>query len=348
MWHRLLAKLLEYLLSPVKVIVLSELPATSNPPQMDILLLRREGAQWTPEQRALLPDGVRDRQVAHHLLECKITESVTEQSLHQALTYDYLYSQSQQLSADEMQTYVVSAQTPQPAKLAAWGYRLSEHPGVYVSAAPLLHKVVLLVLNELRDAAHNEYFRLFASRQRVRQAALRSLRQEQPAAVWTVVLALQKAYELEGAGMSAEVTLESLLEMGEEMRKQVVASASPAERLAGLALEERLAGLGPEDLQALWQQLDRYLGQQTGPPTPVTAAALQEKHQTLLHVLRHKFGTLPVAIVQRIETTSDADQLNQWLDQALDAASLGAIHFDAKPDERRNDPTRRPENRPPP
>ena len=44
----------------------------------------------------------------------------------------------------------MSAQTPQPVKLAAWGYTVRELPGVYVSTTPLLNKVVLLVLNELR------------------------------------------------------------------------------------------------------------------------------------------------------------------------------------------------------
>lgn len=277
LWHRLLAKLLELLLTREGVAVLSELPATSNPPQIDLLLLRRQGKRWTARQRALLPDGVRDRQVAHHLLECKITESVTEQSLQQALTYDYLYRQSQQLGLQEVQSYVVSAKTPQAAKLAVWGYHRQEHPGVYVSTTPLLRRVVLLVLNELRDAPHNEYVRLFASRQRVRQEALRRLDQEASAAIWAVVFALQRAYELEGAEMSSEVTVESLLALGEEMRKQVVASASveerlaglgpeerlaglgPEERLAGLGPEERLAGLGPEELFILLKQIEAYL-----------------------------------------------------------------------------------------
>ena len=270
LWHRLLAKLLETLLVPEEVTVLSELPATSNPPEIDILLLRRAGAEWTPAQRALLPDGVRDRQMAHHLLECKITESVTEQSLLQALTYDYLYRQSQQLAEHDVQTYVVSAQTPQAAKLTAWGYTEQELPGVYVSTAPLLHKVVLLVLNQLRAEPHNEYIQLFASRQRVRQRALVSLGQVQPTALWTVILALQKAYDLKGADMSAEMTFENLLMLGEETRKKIIASATLAERLAGLSpgeleqwlaqnaqlrrevvahapAEERLEGLAPKE-----------------------------------------------------------------------------------------------------
>ncbi|MFN8494906.1 MAG: hypothetical protein U0350_45300 [Caldilineaceae bacterium] len=208
--------------------------------------------------------------MAHHLLECKITESVTEQSLQQALTYDYLYRQSQQLTEREVQTYVVSAQTPQTAKLTAWGYTAQDLPGVYVSTAPLLHKVVLLVLNELRAAPHNEYLQLFASRQWVRRRALHRLGAMQPTALWTVILALQNAYELEGVDMSREVTLENLSALGEETRKKIVASASPEERLAGLApealerwlaqhaqlrrevvahvpAEERLEGLAPKE-----------------------------------------------------------------------------------------------------
>ena len=82
----------------------------------------------------LLPDGVRDRHAAHHLLECKLTESVNEEGFQQALTYDYLYRQSQKLSSDEVQTYIVSAQTPRAAHLKGWGYEVSEHTGVYVSS----------------------------------------------------------------------------------------------------------------------------------------------------------------------------------------------------------------------
>jgi hypothetical protein len=260
LWHRLLARLLELLLTNEGVAVLSELPATSNPPRIDVLLLRRAGKRWTARQRARLPDGVRDRSAAHHLLECKITESVTEQSLQQVLTYDYLYRQSQQVALHAVQSYVVSAKTPQAAKLAAWGYTVQEQPGVYVSTLPLLRRVVLLVLNELRDEPHNEYLRLFASRQRVRQSALRRLDPAATSAIWAVVFALQKAYALEGAEMNAEITIDSLLAMGEEMRKQVVASASVAERLAGLEPAERLAGLEPAERLAGLEPAERLAG----------------------------------------------------------------------------------------
>ena len=136
-----------------------------------------------------------------------------------------MYQQSQQLSAQEIQTYVVSAHTPRATNLQAWGYQVSQHPGVYISSLPLLKRIVLLVLNELRDEPHNEFLRLFASRQQVRQTALSVLLQQQPAKwpapFWAVLFGLQQVYELEGARMNMGLTVEQVLELGEEMRKHI-------------------------------------------------------------------------------------------------------------------------------
>ena len=349
LWHRLLGKLFEIVLSPVGVTVLSELQSTSTPPKIDILLLRREGTTWTPQQMALLPDGVRDCQARHHLLECKFTESINEESFQQALTYDYLYRQSQQLATADLQTYVISAQTPRRSHLETWGYQASEQAGVYVSSLPLLKCVVLLVLNELSDAPHNDFIRLFASRHKVRTAALRMLLQQPlakwPMQFWALLFGLQRMYKVEGADMRKEWTVEEVLEVGEEMRKQVIASAAPEERLAGLAPEERLAGLAPEErlaglapeerlaglapeeLQTLVQQLQTYLGQPNKPVNTTEEATVTAQRQTLIHVLQHKFGDLPQTIVDRIVVTIDDAQLTHWLDRALDAKSLTEVDF---------------------
>ncbi|MEZ4868302.1 MAG: hypothetical protein R3C14_43640 [Caldilineaceae bacterium] len=50
--------------------------------------------------------------------------------------------------------------------------------------------------------------------------------------------------------------------------------------------------------------------------------------QTLLLILRHKFEEIPEGIVQVIEATDDRKQLNQWLEQTLDADSLEEIEFE--------------------
>ncbi len=71
-WHRLLAQLLEELLTPVGISVHPEVPVMSEPPKTDILLLTKENkGKWTPEQMARLPDGIREKKADHILLEFK-------------------------------------------------------------------------------------------------------------------------------------------------------------------------------------------------------------------------------------------------------------------------------------
>ena len=168
--HQLLARLLEIVLTPMDIAVESEVPVMSEPPRADVLLLRRRGKAWTTAQRDLLPDGVRDRNAQHHLLECKFSESLNAAAVQQALSYDYFYRQTHQLKIGELQTYVVSARTPRPAWLQQFGYTV-EQAGVYASTQPLAAKVVVLVLNELSDAPHNEFLRLFAAGSKCANAA---------------------------------------------------------------------------------------------------------------------------------------------------------------------------------
>jgi hypothetical protein len=77
-WHRLLGEVLEKLLTPVGLSVYTELSLMNRPPRADILILRRQQAHWTTAQLERLPDGVRDSQASHILLEFKYTESSTE------------------------------------------------------------------------------------------------------------------------------------------------------------------------------------------------------------------------------------------------------------------------------
>ena len=277
------------MLTPVDIVVESEIQVMSEPPKADVLLLRRWGKQWTEEQRKLLADGVRDRHAHHHLLECKFSESVNESALQQALSYDYFYRQTQQLKAGELQTYVVSAQTPRAALLKRFGYQ-PEQPGVYVTAQPLLEKIVLLVLNELRDEPQNEFLRLFASRQQVRKQTINGVLHQPlsnwPEQFWVVLFGLQRVYQLEDTAMKRAMTVEDVMEIGAELRKQAIASASPEERLAGLAPEERLAGLAPEERLAGLAPEERLAGlapeERLVGLTPEEMAAMLEQIEMLL------------------------------------------------------------------
>jgi len=70
-WHRLLARLLELILSPLGIEVHPDVSVMTAPPEADILLLRRKTGRWTKAQRAHLPDGIRDSQASHILIEFK-------------------------------------------------------------------------------------------------------------------------------------------------------------------------------------------------------------------------------------------------------------------------------------
>ena len=73
------------------MLVIAEVEVTQNPPKVDILLLPREAAVWTPEQLALLPDGIRDCNANHVLIKFKYTESLTVDAIRQAVGYEYFY-----------------------------------------------------------------------------------------------------------------------------------------------------------------------------------------------------------------------------------------------------------------
>ena len=238
----------------------------SDPPKVDIVLLRREGERWSEEQLHLLCDGIRNTIARHVLVEFKYSESLSVDALLQALGYHYFYRQSQSLSEAELQTFVMVAITPRRQLLEHFGYSVSEVPGVYRSQQPLLEKVQLIVLNQLQPSPHNAFVQCFASQRRVYQSAFTEIQKLDEAqlsqSAWALVAGLQRQREQKGEIMKAqaeELTAERLIEIGSETRKfvlatlsaedkrQVIAHMRPEDLLAGIAPEDRLAGLAPED-----------------------------------------------------------------------------------------------------
>ena len=59
---------------------------------------------------------------------------------------------------------------------------------------------------------------------------------------------------------------------------------------------------------------------------------LQAQRRTLIRLLHHKFEELPDEIVQLIETTNNLEQLDEWLDQVLDADALAEMKFTPEED----------------
>ena len=156
------------------------------------------------------------------------------------VAYDYFYRQAQRLPEEHVLTVVLSARTPQKARLAEWGYG-ERQDGVYRSPLPLLRRVWLLVLNEL--SPHNAYVKLFASREQEREAAFAVLgppiATESPS-LQAYVMGLQQTLELKGeSGMAEILTPDKIMEVGQEMRQRILETATPEERLMGLTKAER-------------------------------------------------------------------------------------------------------------
>ena len=74
-WHKLLGRMLEELLTPLNITVLTDISVMTDPPEADILLIRRDLPKWTDDQLCRLPDGIRDTDANHILVEFKFTES---------------------------------------------------------------------------------------------------------------------------------------------------------------------------------------------------------------------------------------------------------------------------------
>ncbi|MCP4110278.1 MAG: hypothetical protein GY749_32945, partial [Desulfobacteraceae bacterium] len=167
-WHRLLGKLLEELLVPVGISVYTEVPVTVEPPKTDVLLLGREGSEWTAEQAERLPDGIRGSRAKHILLEFKYTESINKNAISQTLCYEFFYRRTQKLDEDEAQIFLISSKTPRKAVLEKAGYYATDQKGVYKSSDFLLEAIPILVLNELSDEMHNAFIKCFASRKKAK------------------------------------------------------------------------------------------------------------------------------------------------------------------------------------
>lgn len=57
------------------------------------------------------------------------------------------------------------------------------------------------------------------------------------------------------------------------------------------------------------------------------AAEIAAEQRILLRAASHKFGALPVDVLERIMTTTDSRQLSGWLDRVLDAATIADMEW---------------------
>ncbi len=263
-WHRLLGEVLEKLLTPVGLSVYTELSLMNRPPRADVLILRRKQARWTAAQLERLPDGVRESQASHILLEFKYTESLTAIASRQALAYDLFYKQTQELTDSDVQTVLLCAKQPLAGHLKKYGYVKTSLPGVYHSDWHFwLPPVILLSLNELSDAPHNAWVKCFASQLKEKRKAFTILQQlvttwKLPRRLIFFLDALRAMWFpfLFGGIMKSKLIDEDLTDVGPHWKQIVLQALTIEDLLAYFSPNEVLAQFKPKDVVAQFKPKD--------------------------------------------------------------------------------------------
>ncbi len=265
-WHRILGGLFKELLVPTGILVYTDVPVMGDPPEADLLLLRKDQGQWTEEQKSRLPDGIRDSSAAHILIEFKYTESINKNVLLQTLCYDYLYKNNQELKENEVQTFLVSSKTPQESTLEKFAWQSADSSGVYESQNPLADSVTLLLLNELADSPHNAWIKCFASRKQEKKSAFDILMDKGFTSLnrrlqWFIEGLLHYLFTIGDKDMEIEIKPEDVMKIGKKWRQTVLLGLKPEERMAGLTPKDRLAGLTLKDILSEFspEEIESYL-----------------------------------------------------------------------------------------
>ena len=58
-------------------------------------------------------------------------------------------------------------------------------------------------------------------------------------------------------------------------------------------------------------------------------AAIETRQQTLVRQLRRRFGAVPPGVATTVESTTDAKQLDDWLDRLVTADTLDELEIPA-------------------
>ncbi len=279
-WHEILGQQLRLLLTPLDLTVETNLNVSSFPPKIDILILRRTiDAAWTASQRACLPDGIRDSAAAHILIEFKFTESLTHHHLKKVQGYEAFYRQARTLQDEPLvQSFILSAKTPQAAFRERYGYVPTAQAGVYRSQNVLLARTRLITLNELADTPYNAYVKCFASQAKERRKAFAHLTRlgigEVSRSLWFFLLGLRSTMNVaKEADEMRKVTLtaEEVAQLGEELgtewidhyftTEEILSRYKPEEVLSLYKPEEVLSRYKPEEVLSLYKPeevLSRY------------------------------------------------------------------------------------------
>ncbi len=253
LWHLAFANLIEER-APPNVSVQSEVRLTIEPLRADLLLIRRTG----PERRdadARVLRGIWPRLSTVTIVEFKspTDSSFRPGDLVRLWTYGSLYHATHiaeiVVPAGLTLLLVVPSITPTLGEeIAAMGWAVRDLGGGYRQVDGAVYALYLAVTNEVAEAEHDGFLRLFSRLKSTDPAARGWIRH------WVKETTMsQNIKEIPGY---VDVFREIIEELAPEM---LLDALTPEQRLAGLAPEQRLAGLAPEQRLAGLSEEQRVL-----------------------------------------------------------------------------------------
>ena len=141
-------------------------------PKVDMLLTSQTGS-LTPQQRAAMPDGLRQSSALQMILNFAYDD--TELPFLRTIACGVLRRREYKLTEKDLLLVVVYRADPDPELMADFGYEPTARPAIYRSSVDIFKGVMVMALGELSGALYNANFKVFARSQAARREAYNTL-----------------------------------------------------------------------------------------------------------------------------------------------------------------------------
>lgn len=324
--HQAFAETLETLLEPLGIEVQAEVEVSKQPLKVDIILIRRTGAIWTPQQLEVLCDGIRESSASHILVEFKNTESFDRKAVKGIITYEHSFQTTKELPDEDIQCFIVVAHAPQQATREKFRYTIRVTPGVYHSTCCLLADTPLIVLSELRTTTNNMFFKVFAHNRRAKLEAVQQIYSNDHTIltnndnVRNVIFGLMPLWDNTEEYSAMRITKEFLMEQGKAVQRRLAGELLGTEILDMIQDQEFFQKL-QQDLILKSHLEGKQEGLKEGKQEGKQEGLILGQQQSLLVILQNRFGAIS-PFVEAALANATADQLSMLIPIALQATTM--------------------------
>jgi len=141
-----------------------------GPPPISIMIRSLEKDDWSPEQKQLLPDGIRDFHKTNTTLDFRHDEPITDSTLAGTVGTSYFFSKHYGYDSHDILDCLIT-----PYDIPEF-FVFQTSTGVYRSESPLLERVRLISLEQLPNTPWNASLKYFSADPEERELAISNLR----------------------------------------------------------------------------------------------------------------------------------------------------------------------------